>query len=84
MGYAVVVERLMDIDVFIRRGIVYGAITLVMTTILSLALFAALAFPASFRYRAKATVSPGGGLVGYYTLRPDKKMGRDTGRQALL
>ena len=48
MGYAVVVQRLMDIDVVIRRGIVYGAITLVMTTILSLALFAALTFPEAF------------------------------------
>lgn len=39
MGYAVVTTKLMDIDVIIRRGIVYGLITLVMAVILATAIF---------------------------------------------
>ena len=44
MGYAVVTQKLMDIDVIIRRGVIYGLITLVMAAILSAAIFAAVAF----------------------------------------
>ena len=39
MGYAVVTRKLMDIDVVIRRGIVYGLITVIMAGILSVAIF---------------------------------------------
>ncbi|HEY4699515.1 MAG TPA: GAF domain-containing sensor histidine kinase, partial [Nitrososphaerales archaeon] len=44
MGYAVVTTKLMDIDVIIRRGIIYGLITLVMAAILSTAIFSVLTF----------------------------------------
>jgi len=44
MGYAVVTQKLMDIDVFIRRGVVYGLITLVMAGILSAAIFLTVSF----------------------------------------
>jgi signal transduction histidine kinase len=39
MGYAVITQRLMDIDVVIRRGIIYGLITIIMATIVSIAIF---------------------------------------------
>ena len=39
MGYAVVTQKLMDIDVIIRRGIIYAVITIVMAIILSAAIF---------------------------------------------
>jgi signal transduction histidine kinase len=42
MGYAVVTQKLMDIDVFIRRGAIYGLITITMAVILSLATIPAL------------------------------------------
>ncbi len=42
MGYAVVTQKLMDIDVFIRRGVIYGLITLVMAAILSVAILLAV------------------------------------------
>jgi signal transduction histidine kinase len=41
MGYAVVTQKLMDIDVVVRRGLVYGLITVIMAIILSVAIFAA-------------------------------------------
>jgi signal transduction histidine kinase len=39
LGYAVVKRQLMDIDVIIRRGMVYGLITLVMAAVVSVAIF---------------------------------------------
>jgi hypothetical protein len=39
MGYAVVTQKLMDIDIVIRRGMVYGLITLVMAAFISIAIF---------------------------------------------
>ncbi|MBI4303765.1 MAG: hypothetical protein HY665_05460 [Chloroflexi bacterium] len=44
MGYAVVTQKLMDIDVVIRRGAVYGLIALVMAAVLSAAIFIVAAF----------------------------------------
>ena len=48
MGYAVVTQKLMDIDIIIRRGVIYGLITLVMGAFLSAAIFLALAFRESW------------------------------------
>ncbi len=47
MGYAVVTQKLMDIDIIIRRGVIYGLITVVMAAILSAAIFPVLAFRSS-------------------------------------
>ena len=47
MGYAVVTKKLMDIDVIIRKGVVYGLITVVMAVILSTAIFLATGAPES-------------------------------------
>jgi signal transduction histidine kinase len=44
MGVAVLTNRLLDIDVVIRRGVVYGLITLVIATILSAAIFLVIGF----------------------------------------
>jgi signal transduction histidine kinase len=44
MGYAVITRRLMDIDVVIRRGIIYGLITIVMAAIVSVAVFVMIGF----------------------------------------
>ena len=35
MGYAIMTQKLMDIDVFIRRGVIYTLITLIIAAILS-------------------------------------------------
>jgi signal transduction histidine kinase len=47
MGYAVVTQKLMDIDVIIRRSVIYGLITVVMAAILSVAIFFTIAFQES-------------------------------------
>jgi len=39
MGYAVVTQKLMDIDVIIRRGVIYGLVSGAMTIILSAIIF---------------------------------------------
>jgi signal transduction histidine kinase len=44
LGYAVFTQRLMDIDVFIRRSIIYGLVTMIMAAILSTALLVAVIF----------------------------------------
>ncbi len=39
MGYAVVTQKLMDIDIVIRRGMIYSLITIVMAALISIAIF---------------------------------------------
>ena len=43
MGYAVVTQKLLDIDIIIRRSAVYGLITVLMAAILSAAIIPILA-----------------------------------------
>lgn len=43
MGYAIITRRLMDIDVLVRRGVVYGLVTTIMAAILSAAIFFVMA-----------------------------------------
>ncbi len=47
MGIAVITQRLMDIDFVLRRGVIYGLVSVVMAAILSGALFPLLAFQKS-------------------------------------
>jgi signal transduction histidine kinase len=47
MGYAVITQKLMDIDVVIRRGMIYGLITLVMAAVISVAIFLVAIFHTS-------------------------------------
>jgi signal transduction histidine kinase len=44
MGYSIITQKLMDIDVIIRRSIIYGLITLVMAALISAALITAVTF----------------------------------------
>jgi signal transduction histidine kinase len=47
MGYTVVTQRLLDIDVIIRRSVIYALITVLMAMILSAAIFPILALRVS-------------------------------------
>jgi len=47
MGYAVITRKLMDIDIVIRRGVIYGLITVIMAGILSVAIFLIAAYHTS-------------------------------------
>jgi signal transduction histidine kinase len=44
MGYAIINQKLMDIDVVLRRSVIYGLITIVMTIILSTAILISVNF----------------------------------------
>ena len=48
MGYAVVTQKLMDIDVIVRRSVIYGLITVIMAVILSAVILAVMAFQELF------------------------------------
>jgi signal transduction histidine kinase len=48
MGYAVVTRRILDIDFFVRRGLVYTLVTIVMAVILSAGIFTVLALHDTF------------------------------------
>jgi signal transduction histidine kinase len=44
LGYAIVTEKLLDIDVIIRRSVIYGSVTAVMAAILAVGIFLVLVF----------------------------------------
>ena len=44
MGYAIVTQKLMDIDIVIRRSVIYGLITIIMAVILSAAILVTVNF----------------------------------------
>jgi nitrogen-specific signal transduction histidine kinase len=44
MGYSIITQKLMDIDVIIRRSIIYGLITVIMAALISAALVTAVTF----------------------------------------
>lgn len=44
MGYAIVTQKLLDIDVIIRRSVIYGIITVVMAMVMSAVIFPVLIF----------------------------------------
>ena len=44
LGYAMVTQKLMDVDVFIRRSVIYGLITLVMAAIITAAILTIITF----------------------------------------
>jgi signal transduction histidine kinase len=48
MGYAVVTQKLMDIDVFIRRTVIYGLVTFIMAAVLSIGIFLIIKSPYDF------------------------------------
>ena len=73
MGYAVVTQKLMDIDVIIRRTIIYGAITVVMTAILSTVTFSVMAFQRSAGTGVQVLVALAAGGVATALFGPTKK-----------
>jgi signal transduction histidine kinase len=73
MGYAVVTQKLMDIDVVIRRGIIYGLITVVMAVILSAVIFPAVTHLKSVGTPAQILVALGLGGVAAALFGPAKK-----------
>lgn len=73
MGYAVVTQKLMDIDVIIRRGLIYGTITMVMTALLSVVVFSVLGFHQSLGIGEQILVALSAGGLATILFGPTKK-----------
>jgi signal transduction histidine kinase len=73
MGYAVVTKKLMDIDVIIRRGIIYGLITLILTAVLSAAIFFVLAYQESLEVFEEILIALALGSIATVLFGPVRK-----------
>ena len=73
MGYAVVTRKLMDIDVVIRRSVIYGLITVVMATILSVAIFFTIAFHESLGVLGEVIIALALGGIAVVLFGPTKQ-----------
>jgi signal transduction histidine kinase len=73
MGYAVVTQKLMDIDVIIRRSVIYGLITVTMAAILSAAIFPAIAFHESLGVTGGIIIALALGGITVVLFGPTKK-----------
>jgi K+-sensing histidine kinase KdpD len=73
MGYAVVTQKLMDIDIVIRRSLIYGLVTVVMAAILSVAIFSTLAFHETLGVPGEATISLALGGIAVVLFGPTKR-----------
>ncbi len=73
MGYAVFTQKLMDIDVVIRRGLVYGLITVVMAAILSATIFPVMAFQESLGVPEEILIALALGGVATALFGPTKR-----------
>lgn len=73
MGYAVIAQKLLDIDIIIRRGVIYGLITVIMAGILSVAIFFIAAYRTSVGIPAQILVALVLGGVATALFGPIKK-----------
>jgi len=73
MGYAVVTTKLMDIDVVVRRGIVYGIVTIIMTIILSIGILVVVSSPSSLTAAEQIGVALLLGIAATALFGPVKK-----------
>jgi signal transduction histidine kinase len=73
MGYAVITKKLMDIDVIIRRGIIYSLITLVMSGVLSVAIFFVLTFQESLGVTGEILIALALGGIATFLFGPVRK-----------
>lgn len=73
LGYAVVSRKLMDIDVVIRRGIIYGLISMLMAIILTVGILLVEAFRASISTPQRVLIALGLGVIAATLFGPAKK-----------
>jgi K+-sensing histidine kinase KdpD len=72
LGYAVVTQKLMDIDVLIRRGVTYGLISLILAIVLSLGIFAVDQLQRSYSVPEEILLALGLGVVSALIFGPIK------------
>ncbi len=73
MGFAVVTSKLMDIDVVVRRGIIYSLVTIVMAAIVSAGIFLTLAFQRSFDIPERIVIAIVLGGIASFLFGPTKR-----------
>jgi signal transduction histidine kinase len=73
MGYAVVTQRLLDIDLIIRRGVIYGIITVITAIILAAGIFPAVAFQRSIGVPEEIIITIALSIVATVLFGPLKK-----------
>ena len=73
MAYAVVTQRLMDIDVVIRRGMIYGVVSLVMAAILSVGILVVGVFKSAITMPEQILMALGLGVVAAVLFGPAKR-----------
>jgi signal transduction histidine kinase len=74
MGYAIITQKLMDIDIFIRRGVIYTLITLIIAAILSAVITVILiATNVSIGTREVLLISLGLGITATVLMGPVRK-----------
>jgi signal transduction histidine kinase len=73
MGYAVVTQKLMDIDVIIRRSVIYSLVTVVMAAILSVAIFFTIAFHESLGVAGGVVIALALGVIASVLFGPIKR-----------
>jgi signal transduction histidine kinase len=73
MGYAVVTQKMMDIDIVIRRSVIYGLVTIVMAAILSVAIFFTITFHESLGIPGEVIISLALGGIAVVLFGPTRK-----------
>jgi signal transduction histidine kinase len=73
MGYAIVTQKLMDIDIVIRRSVIYGLITIAMAAILSVAIFFTITFHESLGIPGEVIISLALGGIAVVLFGPTRK-----------
>jgi signal transduction histidine kinase len=73
MGYAVVTQKLMDIDVVIRRSVIYGLVTIIMAAILTTAIFFVMAYHKSFQIPQQILFALASAAIAAILFGPIKK-----------
>jgi signal transduction histidine kinase len=73
MGYAIITQKLMNIDIIIRRGLVYGLVTFVMAAIMSAAILIVGTLKEEIDTPRQIVIALGLGIIAAALFGPVKK-----------
>lgn len=73
MGYAIISQKLMNIDIIIRRGLVYGLVTFIMAAIMSAAILILGTFKGEIDTPQQIIIALGLGIIATALFGPIKK-----------
>ena len=73
MGYAIITQKLMNIDIIIRRGLVYGMVTFIMAAIMSAAILILGALKGEIDTFQQIVIALGLGIIAAALFGPVKK-----------